>query len=134
MLGMLSGHHDTLDADECASALMPGMGPMAKTGTLYRAYAEMRPDGRWEAVCLDFDIAVEGASLDEAVQQITKGVREYLDYVDKLPAEERRRFLRRRVPLSVRLSFAWRSLTTILLGRLAGDQRPRADLTLSCPA
>ncbi len=67
-------------------------------------YAESR-DGAWEAFCLDFDLAVEGESLEEARRGLREAVALYLDHVRDLPVGERRRFIRRRAPLGHWLTF-----------------------------
>lgn len=65
---------------------------------LVRGYAEER-DGRWEAICLDYDLAVQGESLPEAIDLLEKAVADYHRYVESLPETERESFLRRRAPL-----------------------------------
>jgi predicted RNase H-like HicB family nuclease len=74
-----------------------------------RCYAEGR-DGQWEAVCLEFDIAVQGQSLEEVVQSLRSAIAAYLDYVGGLPEKEQARFLNRRVPWLLRLQFFWHML------------------------
>lgn len=61
-------------------------------------YAEGRPDGKWEAVCVDFDIAVEADSLDAVFTDLGSAIDEYLEYVKTLPENERARMLHRGMP------------------------------------
>lgn len=68
-------------------------------GTIH-CYAEGGPSG-WEAVCLDFDVAAQGDTLEEAISSLTEAVALYLETVGALPEEERRRFYRRRAPLGL---------------------------------
>lgn len=96
-------------------------------------YAEGRP-GQWEAVCLDFDIAVQGASLDEVFDGIRKAVADYAAYVAGLPEAERTAFLHRRAPLWLRLRFFWRLFIATIFGRDGGADTPsRAEFALPCP-
>jgi hypothetical protein len=62
---------------------------------------------QWEAFCLDFDLAVQGQSL----QEVRGLLREAIDYVqaaDAEPEPNRSRLLARKAPLLVRLMWAWR--------------------------
>ena len=67
-------------------------------------YAEGKP-GNWEAVCLDFDLAVQGGSFDEVYKELNESITVYLEYVTGLPKEEQGRFLNRKVPLNLRFKF-----------------------------
>jgi predicted RNase H-like HicB family nuclease len=67
-------------------------------------YASGR-DGDWEAICLDFDIAVQGKSFEEVFQLLNEAIAVYLESVNGLPEQERIRLLRRSAPLAVRLKF-----------------------------
>jgi hypothetical protein len=67
-----------------------------------RCYIDGTGD-RWEAICLELDIAVQGVSRADARDRLREAVGAYLAYVATLPAGERRRFLSRRAPLSLRL-------------------------------
>jgi hypothetical protein len=60
----------------------------------------------WEAICLDLDIAAQGVSFEDADQNLRCAIRMYFERVDTLPAEERKKFLYRRVPLITRIQFA----------------------------
>lgn len=74
-----------------------------------RFYAEGRP-GSWEAICLDLDIAVQGESFEDVYHSMNDALRQYIDAVAELPAEDQRRLLNRKVPLGMRLKFFWRVL------------------------
>lgn len=89
-----------------------------------RCYAEGRP-GEWEALCLDFDLAVQGVTLDDVQFKLARAIDEYLAYVDTLPVEERRRFLYRRVPLRVQAGMILRLLGAWLR---QGDDDERSEL------
>lgn len=94
-------------------------------------YAEGR-DGGWEAICLDLDIAVQGDSFAEVYRALDEAIAAYLETVHDLPESEQRHLLRRKAPISVRLSFLLRAVRTILFGR---DSDPQyADFTLAATA
>src|SRR6266404_3537906 len=96
-------------------------------------YAEGRA-GQWEAVCLDFDLAVQGRSFQEVSASLDTAIDDYLEYVKGLPEKERGRFLRRRVPFFTRLRFACLVLASAMLLRLRSDDRQRYEFTRLCPA
>ena len=95
-------------------------------------YAEGRP-GNWEAVCLDFDLAVQGRSFDEVYRELDESISMYMEYVSSLPEREQRRFLSRKVPLNLRLRFILVLLVTTLF-KNSGDDRDRAGFLLHCQA
>ena len=72
----------------------------------FRCFAEER-DGVWTGYCLDFDLAVDGRSLEEVIGSLNAAIRLYLEEVGTLPEADRRRLLHRRAPLSLRLRFLW---------------------------
>ncbi len=74
---------------------------MART---LRGYAEGRDDA-WEAICLDLDIAVQGASFTEVLDSLNEAISLYLDSVSELPEDERASLLDRPAPWSVRTRF-----------------------------
>ena len=97
---------------------------MART---LHCYAEGR-DGGWEAICLDLDIAVQGGSFEEVYRALDEAVAAYLETVHDLPENERRGLLHRKAPITVRLSFLFRAIRTILWSRENDPQY--ADFTL----
>ena len=56
----------------------------------------------WEAICVDFDIATFGASLNEVKASLTTSIELYLEEVQKLPTNEQQIFLNRKSPRHVR--------------------------------
>lgn len=76
---------------------------------LIRCYAEGR-QGQWEAFCLDFDLAVQGRSLEEVKGKILDQLHLYMETVADLPEAERERMLNRRVPLWFDLRVLWKLL------------------------
>ncbi|MGH7052445.1 MAG: hypothetical protein ACREFK_10785 [Stellaceae bacterium] len=67
-------------------------------------YAVKQKQG-WEAICLDFDIAVQGESFSKVEQKLREALNSYIEYVNTLPQQDRQQFLDRRVPWHVRARF-----------------------------
>ena len=98
---------------------------------LLRCYAE-RHEGRWEAFCVDFDIAVQGSTFEEVYRMLNVSVTDYIERVNELPPRDRQRLLRRRAPFWSRLRFLFAFLVT-LLRSTGGDDDERHGYTLACP-
>lgn len=77
-----------------------------------RCYA-YRSGPVWEAICVNFDIATFGASLDEVKASLAVCIEMYLEDVETLPTADRQRLLKRRSPWYVRAKLA-------LMTRLSG--------------
>ena len=90
-----------------------------------RCYA-YRSGRKWEAICVDLDIAAFGDSLDEVKRSLATGIELHLEGVEELPAEEQRRFLTRRSPWHVRAKLAF----TTWLSRLPRNPRRSLQFTL----
>lgn len=89
-------------------------------------YAEGDKD-RWEAFCLNFDLAVQGQSFQEVFGKLESAVEIFLEGVNDLPAADRKRLLNRRAPLSVWLGPLVRLLWS---GFTRHDNRLRHEFTL----
>jgi hypothetical protein len=64
-------------------------------------FAKGRP-GDWEAICLTFDIAVQGASEDEVQHSLREAIVLFLQSVrEEADPAVRRKLLKRRAPLGV---------------------------------
>ena len=72
----------------------------------------------WEAICVDFDIAVSGTSLAEVESSLATGVELYLEEAADAAPAQRRYLLDRRSPWFVRARLAFR---TSVFGRRAGN-------------
>src|SRR5256885_17074727 len=71
---------------------------------------------RWEALCLDYDIAVQGASLPEVREKLELALHDYV--AAEAEAEPARsQLLGRRAPFFVRLSWGFRFLVGTIFGR-----------------
>jgi hypothetical protein len=75
---------------------------------------------RWEALCLDLDLAVQGRSFDEVRALLEEAVNTYVADAGAEAEPARSRLLARRVPLPVRLVWAWRFFKAALYGRVPG--------------
>lgn len=71
-------------------------------------------DDRWEAICLDLDLAVTGKSFADVYATLNQAIRTYIEDARKEAPEQRRRLLARKAPLRVRLTlmgnFLWKWL------------------------
>ena len=68
-------------------------------------YAWGKP-GDWAALCVDYDIAAQGESLEQVRRELADAVATYLEYVAELPAHEQTAFLNRKAPLLLRWRLA----------------------------
>ena len=75
-----------------------------------QCYARVHGE-RWHAICVDLDIAVDGASLEEAKASLAVCVELYLESAEALPADDQCRWLTRKAPWHVRWQMA--VLTTL---------------------
>ena len=101
---------------------------------ILRCVVERTPDG-WQAICIDLDIAVQGATFDEAVASMEESIEVYLESVMALPEPDRLRLLNRRVPFFRRLRHA----ALYAFWELSPRRRPRARHDIltpggACPA
>ncbi len=101
---------------------------MART---LHCYAEGQEDD-WEAICLDFDIAVQGRTFDEVFRSLTEAIDLYLDSISDLPENEQAPLLDRPAPLSVRTRFLRYALRSFFTD--GGDGAYRHQFTLPCAA
>jgi hypothetical protein len=96
-----------------------------------RCYARGWAD-RWEAMCIDLDIAVEGASFADVQRKLSEAVHSYVAVAMQEDPANARRLLSRRAPCWVR----WRIMFPTML-RLVHQSRgkdQRAGFELACPA
>jgi hypothetical protein len=75
---------------------------------------------RWEALCLDLDLAVQGRSFDEVRGLLEEAVNSCVEDPNAEAEPARSQLLARRVPLHVRLAWAWRFFKAALYGRPPG--------------
>ena len=84
-------------------------------------YAEGR-EGDWEAICLDYDIAVQGRSFEEVARSLREAVVLYLESLKDLPQADQERLLQRRAPLRLRLKFLMGTAREMLVGNRGGAE------------
>ena len=65
-------------------------------------YAWGKP-GDWEAICVDFDLATQGRSLEEVRSELQLALEDFLEYASELPENERDVVLRARTPWRLRV-------------------------------
>lgn len=85
-------------------------------------------DGVWEGICIDFDIAVQGRSMEDTREQLDIVVRAYLLTVMKEAPEQRELLLHRRTPWTTRASLA----AGAVLHKFKGPGR-RERFAMPCP-
>jgi hypothetical protein len=91
-------------------------------------------DGSWEAICIDFDLAVHGKSFKDVQDQLSQITKSYLEDAMKEEPETAKRLMSRRVPFLTRARLAvllfWRLMTG------AGSERGNyyAGYDMPCPA
>lgn len=78
-------------------------------------------DGNWEGICLDFDIAVQGGSLEEVQRLLADAVGAYIR--DALHEDDatQARLLHRRVPFLTQLLYRLRFAAAAFRNGRSGD-------------
>jgi len=92
---------------------------MRNSQWVLRCYAEKEAPGVWVALCLDFDLAAQAETLEQARAHLDAMITEYVD--DALTGEDRDHsaaLLNRRAPWRYWLRFYWLSLLVKLRRRL----------------
>jgi hypothetical protein len=78
-------------------------------------FAKGRP-GEWEAICLDYDIAVQGRTFEEVEELLALSIDDYVESARQEPPRVRDKLLRRAVPrlvwLRYVLGFLWHNLAS----------------------
>lgn len=97
-----------------------------------RCYAEGANE-KWEAFCVDFDLAVQGSSFDEVYRKLNEQIEIYLEGISAMPPEQRKHLLNRKIPLLERFRIYGKLLATIV-NRRADKQRHSYVRTESAPA
>ena len=98
-----------------------------------QCFAHGRGD-RWEAICVDFEIAVEGRSLDDVRAILAESIRTYVEdaVAEGQPTTER--LLRRKTPFWVRWRLAAAYALYAARERRSLDCDLKAGFDLLCPA
>jgi hypothetical protein len=99
--------------------------------TSVRCFAHGR-DADWEAICIDFDIAVQGRSFDEVKSLLNGAVQTYIQDACKEEPVVRDRLLNRRAPWHVRLALTARLVFFNVFDGRNGEAQ--ASFPVACPA
>jgi hypothetical protein len=112
--------------------------PQTETGVGHVRTLKVYIEGsqeRWEAICLDFDIAVQGTTIDATIASMKEAISLYLERVRELPEKEQTAFLRRRAPLHVRFRFVTHALlSSWKRARSVANGKTRGEFLIPCPA
>ena len=104
-----------------------------KHNVTLRCYAE-GSEGHWEAICLDFDLAVQGKSFDDVYHELREMIDSYIDTVSEYPEADRRRLLSRKAPLILRLKFTLLYVMAFLFGSRSDKERHNYTALAACAA
>ena len=74
--------------------------------------------GNWEAICVDYDLTAQGASLEEVRRELADAIETFLSRVRELPTTEQGRLLNRKAPLALRTRLALLHRLSRLLTRM----------------
>ena len=90
-------------------------------------------EGAWEAICLDYDIAVAGRSFEEVKTLLERAIATYVE--DAMNEDERTRcaLLNRRAPFHVRARHIVRFLSAALRRRHP-TRETQVGFSVPCPA
>jgi hypothetical protein len=89
---------------------------------------------RWEALCLDLDLAVEGGSLEEVRLTLNSSIATYVEDALKEEPSTRDALLHRRAPLWVRAAWLWPFIVRTLFGNKPDGHGPSIGYQVACPA
>jgi hypothetical protein len=78
-------------------------------------------EGSWEALCVDYDIAVQGASFDQVKADLEAAISDYVEAASGEDAATRAKLLARRAPWRVRLTWMARILASVWRPGASGD-------------
>ena len=89
---------------------------------------------RWEAICLDLDIAVAGDTLDHAMRDLELAVGQYVATAHEEAPAIRENLLARRAPLWLRVRTLTRVAFSLLRNRFGSSGAGGGSFVLPCPA
>jgi hypothetical protein len=96
-------------------------------------YAYGRDDS-WEAICIDFDLAVHGKSFNDVQDRLSKMAKSYLEDAMKEDAETARQLMGRRAPFLTRARLAILLFWRLMTGANSGKGNYYAGYDMPCPA
>ena len=62
--------------------------------------------GKWEAICVDYDLTAQGSSLEEVREELGDAIETFLSRVRELPSPDQARLLNRKAPFALRTRLA----------------------------
>jgi hypothetical protein len=89
--------------------------------------------GQWEAICVDFDLAVAGESFAEVQDSLSRAIEEYVALALQENAHNREILLSRRAPWYVRINYITRFFFGLLGSKRSGSET-HAGFSAPCPA
>ena len=89
-------------------------------------------EGAWEAICLDYDIAVAGRSFEEVKALLDHAIATYVEDAMNEDERTRRALLNRRAPFHVRARHIARFLSAALRHR-SRDRETQVGFSVPCP-
>jgi hypothetical protein len=90
-------------------------------------------EGDWEAICLDYDIAVHGRSFDEVEKLLRISIADYVESAMREAPQAAQRLLGRRAPRRVWLAYILGFLWHNVRGGGKGDDRLEHSFQMPCP-
>jgi hypothetical protein len=91
-------------------------------------------DSSWEAICVDFDLAVHGNSFNDVQDQLSKMAKSYLEDAMKEDSETAKRLMNRRVPFLIRARLAVLLFWRLMTGARSDNGNFYAGYDMPCPA
>lgn len=88
--------------------------------------------GNWEGMCVDFDIAVQGVSLEEVKARLGEAIQTYIEDALAEDPKTRDQLLRRRAPFWLRWKLALAMLAHVAFRH--DDDEFKASIDMPCPA
>ena len=88
--------------------------------------------GSWEALCIDFDIAVQGASFEEVQRELGNAIGDYIAFAKDQDEKTKAQLLERRAP--IRVVLLWVARVAWLNMWRAKNHETSASFPIACRA
>ncbi|MDB5524694.1 MAG: hypothetical protein JWM58_2457 [Rhizobium sp.] len=88
----------------------------------------------WEAICIDFDLAIQGHSVREVQDGLDQMIKSFVADAHNEDSATSVRLLGRRAPLMVRVGFAYRLLKNLIINRGGKNGDHYAGYDVPCRA
>lgn len=83
---------------------------MKPADILVRCYAERQEDGVWSAICIDFSLAAQGESFEEAKRRLDVQISDYVHEALTIDRDHAEYLLSRKAPWQQLAKWHWLSL------------------------